>query len=63
MSQLSTKRGKSREIIIEHAGEISESEARVKIMKLLAEYKGRCALSDEYDGKIQHRGLREDKQG
>ncbi|MGE5614046.1 MAG: hypothetical protein ACM3XR_06525 [Bacillota bacterium] len=57
------RRGKSREIIINHAGEFSESEAIIKILKLIAGYKGRCALPDECGRKVQHRDLRKDKQG
>lgn len=63
MSQLSEKRGKSREIIIKHTGEYSKSETVLKIIKSIVENKGRCALSNEHGRKEQHRDIREDKQG
>lgn len=57
------KRGKSRKIIIRHAGEYSESEARLNIIKHIMENKWRCSVPDECGRKEQDRYLRENKQG
>jgi hypothetical protein len=60
---VSGRRRIPREIIIKHAGEYSEAEARAKIIKMIAEHKRGCALPDGCGRKKQHRGLCEDKQG
>lgn len=60
---MSGRRRKYRKIIVRHAGEYSESEARLRVIKLILETKGRCTVPDECGRKEQHRNLRENKQG
>lgn len=60
---MSERRRKYRKIIVKHADEYSESEARLRIIKLILETKGRCTVPDECGRREQYRNLHQNKQG